>query len=89
MECSATWIILAIFTGVILAIASPPIPGGTLTCYTILFMQLGLPEEGLVVALALDVLFDFIATGVNMFCLQMELLIQAKNTGMLNPKKIK
>ena len=89
VECSATWIILAIFTGVILAIASPPIPGGTLTCYTILFMQLGLPEEGLVVALALDVLFDFIATGVNMFCLQMELLIQAKNTGMLDPKKTK
>ena len=86
VECSVTWFILAVFAGVILAIASPPIPGGTLTCYTILFMQLGLPEEGLVAALALDVLCDFIATGINMFCLQMELLIQAKTTGTFNAK---
>ena len=84
VEVSATWIVVAIFTGVILAIAAPPIPGGTLTCYTIMFMQLGLPESGLVAALALDVLCDFVATGFNMFCLQMELLIQSRNTGMLN-----
>lgn len=84
VECSVTWLILVIFAGVILAIASPPIPGGTLTCYTILFAQLGIPESALVTALALDVLCDFVATGMNMFCLQMELVIQAKNTGTLN-----
>ena len=84
VECSATWLVLVIFAGVILAIASPPIPGGTLTCYTILFAQLGIPESALVTALALDVLCDFVATGMNMFCLQMELVIQAKSTGTLN-----
>lgn len=86
VECSVTWVILAIFASAILAIASPPIPGGTLTCYTILFMQLGIPEEALVAALALNVLCDFIATGFNMFCLQMELIVQAKNTDNLNIK---
>ena len=78
------WFVLAIFSAVVLSIASPPIPGGTLTCYTIMFSQLGLPEEALVVALALDVLCDFFATGMNMFCLQTELVIQAKGMGMLD-----
>lgn len=82
-ECSLVWFVLAVFSAVILAIAAPPIPGGTLTCYTIMFTQLGLPEEALVVALALDVICDFIATGVDMFILQQELLVQAKQMGMV------
>ena len=86
VECSLTWFILAIFTAVILAIASPPIPGGTLTCYTILFAQLGLPEEAIVVALTLNVLLDFVATGMNMFCLQLEILLQARRLKMVNEK---
>ena len=86
IECSLAWFVLAIFSAVILAIASPPIPGGTLTCYTIMFVQLGLPEEALVVALALDVLLDFIATGMNMFTLQLELLVQAKGMGVVKEK---
>lgn len=86
VECSLTWFVLAIFTSVVLAIASPPIPGGTLTCYTILFTQLGLPEEAIVVALALNVLLDFVATGMNMFCLQLELLLQARRLKMVNDK---
>ena len=86
VECSLTWFVLVIFTGTLLAIASPPIPGGTLTCYTILFAQLGIPEVALVAALALDVLCDFVATGFNMLCLELELVLQAKNTGLLNTK---
>lgn len=89
VECSVVWFVLAIFTGVLLAIAAPPIPGGTLTCYTIMFTQLGLPEEALVVALALDVLCDFVATGANMFCLQLELVIQTRKMGLINEKKLR
>ena len=88
VECSVTWLLLAIFSGAILAIASPPIPGGTLTCYTILFLQLGIPESALVAALALNVLCDFVATGTNMFCLQMEPLIQAKSMDTLDMKAL-
>ena len=84
VQCSVVWFILAIFSSTVLAIAAPPIPGGTLTCYTIMFTQLGLPEEALVVALALDVLFDFLATGMNMLCLELDLVIQAKKMGLLN-----
>ena len=29
----------------LLAIAAPPVPGGSLTCYTVLLTQLGIPAE--------------------------------------------
>ena len=83
VECSLMWFVLAVFSATVLAIAAPPIPGGTLTCYTIMFTQLGIPQEALVVALALDVLCDFVATGMNMFCLQMDLVIQSRKMGLL------
>ncbi|MBQ2739724.1 MAG: cation:dicarboxylase symporter family transporter [Oscillibacter sp.] len=89
VECSLVWFVLAIFSATVLSIASPPIPGGTLTCYTIMFTQLGLPAEALVVALALDVLCDFFATGMNMFCLQIELVLQAHGMGLLDEARLR
>lgn len=64
-------------------------PGGTLTCYTIMFMQLGLPEEAIVVALTLNILFDFIATGMNVLCLELELILQAKGMNLLDETILK
>lgn len=84
VECSVIWYVLALFSAAILTIAAPPILGGTLICYSIMFSQLGLPTETLMMALNLDVLCDFVATGVNMLCLQLELVIQSKRMGMLN-----
>ena len=75
---------MAVLVTVILAIASPPIPGGTLACYTVMFAQLGIPTEGLVVAMAVDVLFDFMATAANMVLLETELLQQGRNLKMLD-----
>lgn len=84
VECALIWFVLAVFTSIVLSIASPPIPGGALTCYTILFSQLGLPEEILVVVLALDLVFDFVITGVNVYSLQLEMLLHAKRWKMLD-----
>lgn len=84
VSVSAAWILMAVLVTVILAIASPPIPGGTLACYTVMFAQLGIPTEGLVVAMAVDVLFDFIATAVNMILIETELLQQGRNLNMLD-----
>ena len=89
IECSLVWFVLAVFSAVVLAIAAPPIPGGTLTCYTIMFVQLGLPEEALVIALALDVICDFVATGVNLLCLQTELVELAGALDMLDIEKLR
>ena len=70
----------------ILTVASPPVPGGALACYTIIFSQLGLPDTALEVVLVLDVLFDFLATGFNMTFLQSELLLQANKMQLLDDK---
>lgn len=84
VSVSAAWILMAVLITVILAIASPPIPGGTLACYTVMFAQLGIPTEGLVVALAVDVLLDFISTAMNMILIETELLQQGRNLNMLD-----
>ncbi len=89
LEISLSWILMGVIVSVILAIASPPIPGGTLFCYTVLFLQLGIPQEGLVAAMALDVIFDFLATALNMVLLEMELTQQAAGIGALDQETLK
>jgi len=73
IEISIAWILIAILISVILNIAAPPIPGGTLSCYTVMFTQLGIPLETLAVVLALDVVLDFLATSFNMVELELQL----------------
>lgn len=68
------WMLTVFVISVILAIAAPPVPGAALTCYTILFMQLGIPTEAIAVVIALNVILEFAATAVNLFCLQTELV---------------
>lgn len=84
VEISLAWIVMAIVVSLILAVASPPILGGTLICYTMLFMQLGIPSEGLVVVMAIDILFDFIATPIDMVMLELELVQQAGKLELLD-----
>lgn len=85
-EVSAAWLLTAVLIVSILTVASPPVPGGALACYTIIFSQLGLPDTALEVVLVLDVLFDFLATGFNMTFLQSELLLQANKMQLLDDK---
>lgn len=68
------WILTTMIISVVLTIAVPPVPGAALTCYTILFMQLGIPADAIAVAIALNVILEFVTTAVNLFCLQTELV---------------
>ena len=86
---SASWLVLLIITAGILSLATPPIPGGALASYTVLFSMLGIPPQGLAVALACDAIVDFVATGGDQFILQFALLNQAKNLGMVDEKILK
>lgn len=86
---SPVWIGMTIFTSVILKIATPPIPGGSVALCTILFSQLGLPMEGLAVAVAIDVIADFFITATDLFCLQGELIVLSGKIGMLDTEKLR
>jgi Na+/H+-dicarboxylate symporter len=89
VNISPIWIVTALFISVILAIATPPIPGGSLTCYTLLFLQLNIPAEAIPIIIAVEVIMDFICTAVNLLCLQTELVELAGELNMLDYTKLR
>lgn len=52
----------------------------------ILITQLGIPEEAIPIAIAVQMVLDFLATAVNIFCLQSELTELAGGLDMLDTK---
>ena len=84
IECSVSWICVAVFICAIISIATPPIPGGGAIAYSILFLQLGIPKDAMAVALAIDVIADFFITSFEMMVLPMSLLQIASKLGMID-----
>jgi Na+/H+-dicarboxylate symporter len=80
------WILISIFVSGVLAIATPPIPGGALSCYTILFTQLGIPTEGVVLAISIDLMMDYFITACNITCLQEEMYIDAQKLQLISKR---
>lgn len=89
IDINPLFITILIIMSTLLAIATPPIPGGTITCYTVFFSQLGIPLEALSIAIALDLVMDFIITAMNLACLQIELTEVSHQMGMLNLNTLK
>ncbi|MCR4705391.1 MAG: dicarboxylate/amino acid:cation symporter [Lachnospiraceae bacterium] len=88
MEVSTSWYIMAGFLAAVLSIAVPPMPGAGMTCYGLLLAQLNIPAEAMLMAVALDVIFDFLCTGVDILMLQLELVYQADVLHMLDRDKL-
>lgn len=68
----------------LLVIAMPPIPGAGMLVYTILFAQLGIPEEAMVLVVATDVIMDFCNTGVNVLLLNMQMASEAASLNCMD-----
>ena len=83
------WMLTAFILSVVLAIAAPPVPGAALTCYTILFMQLGIPSEAVAVVITLNVILEFVTTAVDLFCLQTELVELSGSLKALDAEKLR
>ena len=81
---SPAWVVTGVLVSGMLAVAAPPIPGGSLTCYTVLLTQLGIPEEGIALAIAGNVILDFFMTSCGIACLQSALAMAAGRLGMLD-----
>ena len=84
VEISPIWLITSVFMCIILSIASPPVAGGSIACYTLIFSQLAIPASGLAIAVTIDVFFDFIATTIDNAVIQTQLLLQTNKTGNLD-----
>ena len=88
VSMSASWVVTGVLTSGLLAIAAPPIPGGSLTCYTVLLTQLGIPAEAVGLAVAGNVILDFFMTSCGISCLQSELMLSANKLGMLDRERL-
>lgn len=86
---SLPWLLIAAVTSTMLSIAAPPIPGGALTCFSVMIHQLGIPSTAIALAMALDVIFEMFATFSNLTCLKCELILVARKLGRLNIHKLK
>ena len=85
---SPSWVIIGVLTSGLLAIAAPPVPGGSLTCYTVLLTQLGIPEQAIGLAVACNVILEFFMTSCGISCLQSELMLSASKLGMLDRERL-
>ncbi len=82
------WIVTMVIVVALLSMAAPPIPGGALTCYTVMFSQLSIPLEAVAIAVAVNSIIDFIMTANNLTCLQTETAMTAVSFGMLDKDKL-
>ncbi len=73
----------------VLSVAVPPVAGGAIACYTLLFAQFGIPLEALMLAATLEVISDFILTAFNIAFLQMEVLHSSRDMQLLNTTVLK
>lgn len=68
----------------LIALSAPPVAGGGAIVFAVFFVQLGIPMEGLAIALALEVITDHFVTGVNQVLALAVLLQSADKTDLIN-----
>ena len=86
---SAPWLITALVLAVVMFAATPPVPGANLLTYIMLFRQLGVPSVMLVAAMVFDILFGIFAGAGNQMLLQLDLILQADQIGLLDKKRLR
>jgi len=83
------WILMVVILVTILAVATPPIPGGGVATYSIFFTQLGIPMEAMGLMVTVDAMADFVITAVNITGLQCVLTLVAGHMQMVDEKVLK
>ena len=82
-------LIMSVLTIGLLSMALPPIPGGALSVFTVLFAQLGIPAEAIAIAVAVNAILDFFMTAAGQACLQAQVALAAESVGMLDKTKLR
>ena len=71
---NVTWLIIAVLVSALIAIAAPPVPGGAVVAFSAIFAQLNIPSEALPLAIAINVLGDFVITAFMVLMIQLSIL---------------
>lgn len=88
-QLPVTAIVPLIFSSVIYAIAAPTVSGATLSCFILLFDQIGVPVEALAVVVALQPLIDRIVTFHRAIACQCDLACAAAKFGQIDADVLK
>lgn len=72
VEISIVWLAIAVLLSLVLAATVPNIPGASISIFTLLYSQLGLPSEALALMIAIYALLQFTTVAVDAWCLQCE-----------------
>lgn len=86
---STASLVLCVVNAIILSVAAPPIPGGAIACYTLMFLQLGIPLEAISIAATANVVLDFTDTCGNLLGLQVQLVHGARSMGLLDREALR
>ena len=73
----------------LVSFAIPPVAGGALMGFTIVFAQLGIPAEALGIAIALNAITDFPLTAMNVTGWQLTMINVADSLGLLNKETLR
>ncbi len=79
-----SWWIILWFVCSLLAIATPPVAGGVVSCLSIMLLQLHIPQEGLAIGTTLALLLDFICTSFRVLMLHFEVILQADRLDLID-----
>ena len=83
------WLILAYITVWLISFAVPPVAGGAIMGFTIVFAQLGIPTEAMAIAIALNAITDFPLTAMNVTGWQLTMIDVADSLGSLDKETLR
>ena len=89
LRADAAWWITLWVACALLAMATPPVSGGMISCLSILMLQLHIPQEGLGVGVTLALFLDFLCTSARIPILHLEMLLQAERLGLLDKEVLR
>ena len=89
IEITVPWVIIGCFTSLLVSFAIPPVPGGAMMGFTVLFAQLGIPMEVMGVALAINAITDFPCTACNVSTWQLTMIDVADSLNMLDKETLR
>lgn len=78
------WLVIGYFTNLLLSYAVPPILGGGAICFTIVFAQLGISIELMGIAIAANIVMDFLVTAIDCSSWQITVINAAGSLDMLD-----
>lgn len=83
------WLILAYITVWLISFAVPPVAGGAIMGFTVVFAQLGIPTEAMAIAIALNAITDFPLTAMNVTGWQLTMIDVADSLGSLDKETLR